>query len=59
MINQTEDRVTVVICTKLLQKIGHIYSFSTYMKLQMSDFLKLCLILEDYKQSEINNSAQS
>ena len=29
------------------------------MKLQMSDFFKFCLILEDYKQSEINNSAQS
>ena len=36
MIKQTEDRATVVICTKLLQKIGHVYSFSTYMKLQMT-----------------------
>lgn len=37
MIKQTEDRAAVVICTKLLQKIGHIYSFSTYMKQQMSE----------------------
>ena len=48
MIKQTEDRAAAVICTKLLQKIGHIYSFSTYMKQ-----------LEDYKQSEINNRVQS